>query len=82
MNVPSRQSITGRRLCSGILTEGDFALGNVTEGGFENDDDRHEARKANEGEADVGAREDGPGFHESDVTVCSIAWLGEGRKVG
>jgi len=45
------------------LTESEFAIGNVAERGFENDYNRHEARNANEGEADVGAREDGPGFH-------------------
>jgi hypothetical protein len=61
--VPRRDSITGLRLCSGILTEGEFTLGNVTERGAEDDDDAGEACKADEGKPDVRAREDGPGFH-------------------
>ena len=64
MTVPRRKSVTGLRLCSGILTEGKFALGDVTERGAKDDDDTHKAGKPNEGEADVRAREDGPGFHE------------------
>jgi hypothetical protein len=62
--VPRRDSITGLRLCSGILTEGKFALGYITERGAEDDDDAGEASEADEGEADVRTREDGPGFHE------------------
>jgi hypothetical protein len=63
--VPRRDSITGLRLCSGIVTEGKFALGYVAKGGAEDDDDAGQACEANEGEADVRAREDGPGFHVS-----------------
>ena len=43
ITVPRRKSVTGLRLCSGILTEGEFALGNVTERGAEDDDDAGEA---------------------------------------
>ena len=64
MTVPRRKSVTGLRLCSGILTEGKFALGDVTERGAKDDDDAGETCKTDEGEADVRAREDGPGFHE------------------
>ena len=71
--VPRRDSITGRRLCSGILTEIDFAFGDITKGGTENDDDAGKSSKPNESEADVGSREDGPGFHLCFVTVVSIA---------
>jgi hypothetical protein len=63
MTVPTRKSVTGLRLCSGIVTEGEFALGNVTERGAEDDDDASETCKADEGNADVRTREDGPGFH-------------------
>jgi hypothetical protein len=61
---PRRDSITGLRLCSGILTEGKFALGYITERGAEDDDDAGKASKTDEGEANVRTREDGPGFHE------------------
>ncbi len=64
MTVPRKDSITGLRLCSGILTEGEFALGNITERGAEDDDDAGETCKTDEGEANVRTREDGPGFHE------------------
>jgi hypothetical protein len=47
--VPRKDSITGLRLCSGIVTEGEFALGNVTERGAEDDDDAGEASEADEG---------------------------------
>ena len=63
ITVPRRKSVTGRRLGGCILFKTNFPLGNVTKGGFENDDNRHETRNANEGEADVRAGEDGPGFH-------------------
>ena len=32
--VPRRDSITGLRLCSGIVTEGKFALGYIAKCGF------------------------------------------------
>ena len=80
--VPRRDSITGLRLCSGILTEGEFALGYVAERGAEDDDDAGEAGKTNEGEADVGAREDGPGFHLFFVTVVIVACCGGFGKGG
>lgn len=73
MTIPKRKSVTGLRLCSGILTEGEFALGYVAKCGAENDDDAGQTSKPNEGEADVRAREDGPGFHLFFVTVVSIA---------
>jgi hypothetical protein len=62
--VPRRDSITGLRLCSGILTKGEFALGYVAKGGAKDDDDAGQTCEADEGEADVRTREDGPGFHE------------------
>jgi hypothetical protein len=43
MTTPKRKSVTGLRLCSGILTEGKFALGYITERGAEDDDDAGEA---------------------------------------
>jgi len=63
--VPRRDSVTGLRLCSGILTEGDFAL--VYAGRGRGDDDGHggETDKAKNCQGNVGAREDGPGFHVS-----------------
>ncbi len=75
MTVPRRKSVTGLRLCSGILTEGEFALGYVAKGGAEDDDDAGQAGEANEGEADVRAREDGPGFHLCFVTGVIVAGL-------
>jgi len=80
--VPRRDSITGLRLCSGILTKGEFALGYVAKGGAEDDDDAGQACESNEGEADVRTREDGPGFHVFVSTVFSIACLGDGGKGG
>ena len=71
--VPRRDSITGLRLCSGIVTEGKFALGYVAKGGAEDDDNAGQAGEADEGEADVRAREDGPGFHLFFVTVVIVA---------
>jgi hypothetical protein len=73
MTVPRRKSVTGRRLCSGILTESKFALGYVAERGAEDDDYTGQTSKPNESEADVGAREDGPGFHLFFVTVVIVA---------
>ncbi len=75
MTVPRRKSVTGLRLCSGILTEGEFALGYITERGAENDDDAGQACEADEGEADVRAREDGPGLHLCFVTGVIVAGL-------
>ncbi len=75
MTVPRRKSVTGLRLCSGILTEGEFALGYVAKGGAEDDDDAGQACEANEGEANVRAREDGPGLHLCFVTVVIVAGL-------
>ena len=80
--VPSRDSITGRRLCSGILTEGNFALGGVTERGAEDDYNAGETCEADESQTDVRAREDGPGFHLFFVTEVSIARQGVGGKGG
>jgi hypothetical protein len=71
--VPRRDSITGLRLCSGILTEIDFAFGDIAKGGTENNNDAGKSSKPNESEADVRAREDGPGSHLFFVTVVSIA---------
>jgi hypothetical protein len=80
--VPRRQSVTGRRLCSGIFTEGDFAIGNVAKGGFEDDENAGKTSEADEGQTDVVAREDGPGFHLCFVTVVIIAECSRIRKVG
>ena len=63
--VPTRDSITGLTLCSGILTEGKFALGGVTERGAEDNYDAGETCEADEGEADVRSREEVPGVHVS-----------------
>ena len=63
MTVPRRQSVTGRRLCSGILTEGDFASGDITERGFEDYNNGNETSETDEGQADVRAGEEVPGFH-------------------
>ena len=65
ITVPRRQSVTGLRLCSGIFTKGDFAIGNVAKGGTKDNDYAGETSETNEGQADVVAREDGPGFHVS-----------------
>ena len=80
--VPRRDSITGRRLGGCIFAEGEFALGDVTEHGAENDDHAHKTGESNEGEADVRSREDGPGFHLCFVTVVSIARMRGGGKCG
>jgi hypothetical protein len=80
--VPRRDSITGLRLCSGIVTKRDFTLGNVAKGGSEDDDDAGQTCEADEGEAEVRTREDGPGFHVFVSTVFSIACLGDGGKGG
>lgn len=61
--VPRRDSITGLRLCSGILTEGEFALGHIAERGFKNHNHANQTSETDEGEGEVGGREDGPGFH-------------------
>ena len=61
--MPRRQSVTGRRLCSGILTEGDFALGGITERGTKDDNNGSKTNKAENCQGNVGAREDGPGLH-------------------
>jgi hypothetical protein len=66
----------------GIIAEGKFALGYVAKGGAENDDDAGQACESNEGEADVRAREDGPGFHLFFVTVVIIACYGGFGKGG
>jgi len=74
ITVPSRQSVTGLRLCSlGILAEGYFAFGDIAKGGFEDNENASKTSKTDEGEADVRAREDGPGFHLFFVTVVIIA---------
>jgi hypothetical protein len=80
--VPRRDSITGRRLGGCIFAEGEFALGDVTERGAEYDDHAHKTREANEGEADVGSREDGPGFHVIHSTVSIIAFCSAKGKGG
>ena len=63
MTVPRRKSVTGLRLCSGILTESKFALGNVTERGAKDYDNAGETCNPDKGETDIRTREDGPGFH-------------------
>jgi hypothetical protein len=73
MTVPRRKSVTGLRLCSGILTESKFALGHIAKCGAEDDDDAGQTSKPNEGETDVRSREDGPGFHLFFVTVVIVA---------
>jgi len=80
--VPRRQSVTGRRLCSGIFTEGDFAIGNVAKGGTKDNDYAGKTSEANEGQTDVVAREDGPGFHLFFVTEVSVAWAAPMGKCG
>ena len=80
--VPRRDSVTGRRLCSGIFTESDFAIGNVAKGGTKDNDYTGETSEANEGQTDVVAREDGPGFHLFFVTEVSVAWAAPMGKCG
>ena len=80
--VPRKDSITGLRLCSGILTEGNFALGGVTERGAEDDYNAGETCEADESQTDVRAREDGPGFHLFFVTEVSVAWAAPMGKCG
>ena len=63
MMKPPISRIRGIRLWSGILTESEFATGHIPERGAENDHDADQTGETNEGEADVGSREDGPGFH-------------------
>lgn len=82
MTVPRRQSVTGRRLCSGILTKGYFTFGDIAKGGFEDDGNRGKTDEAHEGEDDVVAGEDGPGFHLFFVTEVSMACQGAERKCG
>ena len=60
---PRMVSVSDLRLCSGILTEFNFALDNVAECGGEHDPDADESGNADESETDVVAREDGPGLH-------------------
>ena len=62
--VPRRDSIAGLRLCSGIFAEIDFAFGDVTKCGAKDNDHADKSGEADESEADVGAREDVPGFHD------------------
>jgi len=64
MTVPRRKSITGLRLCSGIVTKVEFAFGHVSKCGAEDNDYAGETCDADKGEADIRTREDGPGFHE------------------
>ncbi len=61
--VPRRDSITGLRLCSGIVTKGDFTLGNVAERSGKNDPDADKTGDADECNAEVRGSEVGPGFH-------------------
>jgi hypothetical protein len=82
MTIPKRKSVTGRRLGGCIFAEGKFALGHVAKGGTENDDHAHKTGESNEGEADVRAREDGPGFHLFFVTVVIVACCGGFGKGG
>jgi hypothetical protein len=64
MTVPRRQSITGLRLCSlGITADRKFALVDIAGGRGKHYDNGSETSEANEGEADVRAGKDGPGFH-------------------
>jgi hypothetical protein len=57
------------------LTEGEFALGGVTERGAKDDGHGGEADEADEGEHDVVASEDRPGFQLFFVTVVIVAGL-------
>lgn len=79
--MPKRQSVTGRRLCSGILTDRKFTLGGVTERSAKDYDYASETSEADEGEADVRAREEVPGFHLFFVTEVSVARQGAGGQV-
>lgn len=66
----------------GITAEGNLAIGHVAKGGAEDDDDAGKTREADEGEADVRAREEVPGFHLFFVTEVSMACQGAERKCG
>ena len=93
--MPRRRSVTGRRLCSVIfigcgrghkgvdrLAAGDLTLPHIAGGRCHHDNDGDKASEADEGQADVGAREDGPGFHLFFVTEVSVAERSRIRKVG
>ena len=82
MTDPRRASVTGLRLCSGIVTENEFAFGHIAKCGAENNNDAGQACETDEGEADVRAREDGPGFHSFFVTVVIVACCGGFGKGG
>jgi hypothetical protein len=47
--VPRRDSITGLRLCSGIVTKRDFTLGNVAERSGEDNPDADKTSEADKG---------------------------------
>ena len=64
--APRKDSITGLRLCSlDITADRDFALVDIASGRCKHYDNGNETGKTNEGQADVVAREDRPGFHVS-----------------
>jgi hypothetical protein len=65
-----------------ITADRNFALGGVTERGFEDYDNGNETREADEGQADVVSREDGPGFHLFFVTVVIVTCCGGFGKGG
>jgi hypothetical protein len=81
--VPRKDSITGLRLCSlDITADRDFALVDIAGGRCKHYDNGNETRETNEGQADVVAREDGPGFHLFFVTVVIIAPFSRKAKGG
>ena len=81
--VPRKDSITGLRLCSlDITADRNFALVDIAGGRCKHYDNGNETGNADEGQADVVAREDGPGFHLFFVTEVSVACLGTEGKCG
>jgi hypothetical protein len=61
--VPTRDSITGLRLCSGILTKSDFPLVYITAGSAKNDDYRGKTEHTEYGKGKVRSGEERPSLH-------------------
>lgn len=83
---PPVSRIRGIRLCSGIFTESEFAIVNVAERSAEDDGDKGETHEADEGQNDVVASEERPGFHVSSlIDYIQYSWFipqSKGRLTG
>lgn len=62
--------------------ERDFAFGNFAAGSGQDDSYGEETNQAENRQSDIGASEDCPGLHSSDVTAFIIACLGATVKGG